>query len=454
VVQAIIDKQRKFFQTNATRTLDFRIQQLKLLKKMLKSNEDDLLDALKIDLGKSRFEGFVSELAMVYQEIDLAKRRLRRWMKPRCVPSTLFTFPGKSKIYPEPYGVVLIVSPWNYPVQLTFVPLVSAIAAGNTAFVKLSHACEHTTQLLKKIIMETFPSDYIHATEQHQDGNQLLIDHRFDYVFFTGSPTIGKLVMAHCAKHLTPLTLELGGKSPCIVDETADLKIAAKRIVFGKVINSGQTCVAPDYVLAQRSIRDRLVKEITIAYQTFFPRGVESEDHPSIINDHHWNRLVGLLGGQKNIVAMEGSCECRKRPLTLIFDPPLDSPLMKEEIFGPLLPILVFDSLEEAFSIIRSIEKPLALYCFSKRRTTIDTVISSLSFGGGAINDTVLHVANHHLPFGGIGNSGMGAYHGKKGFDTFTHLKAILHSVNWIDPGFKYPPFNQKMLTFLKRIVK
>jgi aldehyde dehydrogenase (NAD+) len=450
----VIQKQKAYFMQGQTRNVQFRKKQLRKLFSMVEQQEKEFIHALYQDLGKSEYEAYVTEIAMIYEEIKYALKHINQWAKPKKVQSSIATIPGKSRILYEPFGTVLIVSPWNYPVQLTLVPLVSAIAAGNTAVIKVSSTSSRVATLLKKVVNETFPEEYIYITEASQDEEGMLISQSFDYIFFTGSSTVGKLVMTEAAKRLIPVTLELGGKSPCIVDETANLKVAAKRILFGKVLNSGQTCVAPDYLLVSRSVKDALIEELKARLLEFYPDGIKSNTHPKIITSYHLERLAELLQGQTVIRGGSFDTQTQKMDLAFVDEPSLDSAVMKEEIFGPILPIFAFDTLDQAINIIHRYEKPLALYYFSKDKKRIQTVLSNVRFGGGAINDTILHLSNLHMPFGGVGQSGMGSYHGQYGFESFSHRKSMLFNQNLIDLSLKYPPFEKRNFKIIKRLMK
>jgi len=447
--------QRKYFQTGTTLPYAFRVRQLKTLYRALKEREDAILEALQQDLGKAPFESYATELAMVYGELKHTLRHLRGWMGEQRMATPVYSLGGRSYRHPEPLGVVLIMAPWNYPFQLTVLPLVAAMAAGNCAVLKPSRYAPHTSAVLADLLRTYFPTEYIALFEGGREVNAALLDIRFDHVFFTGSVRVGKIVMAAAAKHLTPVTLELGGKSPCLVDRTADLAKTAERIIWGKAVNAGQTCVAPDYVLVHRAVKDELITTMQQAIGKFFGENpLASPDYGRIIHAEAFDRLTGWLAAEKERIIAGGRSDRRqlKIELTLVDNPPLDSPLMTEEIFGPILPVLPYTDLEEAVAVIRSREKPLALYLFTTDPKLEQWVVDHLSYGGGCINDTVMHVANYHLPFGGVGASGIGAYHGKKGFETFSHSKSILRQTFAFDLPFRYPPYKDK-LKFLKRLL-
>ncbi|HEY8392701.1 MAG TPA: aldehyde dehydrogenase [Capillibacterium sp.] len=447
--------QRKFFQTGATLPYAFRVKQLKTLYRAIKEREDLILEALRQDLGKAPFESYATELSMVYGEIKHTLKHLRSWMREQRVPTPVYSLGGRSYLHREPLGVVLIMAPWNYPFQLTVTPLVAAIAAGNCAVLKPSRYARQTSAVLAELIGASFSPEYIALFEGGREVNATLLDLKFDHIFFTGSVRVGKIVMAAAAKHLTPVTLELGGKSPCLVDRTADPVKTAERIIWGKAVNAGQTCVAPDYVLVHRAIKEELIAALQRAIHKFFGENpLASPDYGRIIHAEAFDRLTGWLAAeQERIIAGGGSDRSQlKIELTLVDNPALDSPLMTEEIFGPILPILAYDDLMEAVSLIRSREKPLALYLFTKDPKLEAWVVHNLSYGGGCVNDTVMHVANYHLPFGGVGASGIGAYHGKRGFETFSHAKSILKQTFAFDLPFRYAPYKNK-LKFLRRLL-
>ena len=449
----IMQNHRTFFKTGETKELSFRLNGLKKLQNALKNHEKEILDALKKDLNKSEFEGYETELGLVYEELQSTIRQLPKWAKKKRVKTPLMHFLSSSFVYPEPYGTVLILSPWNYPFQLVMIPLIGALAAGNCCVVKPSEYSFHTSEIIEKIIREVFRADYVSVIRGGRAENQLLLEQKFDYIFFTGSPTVGHLVMEKAAKNLTPITLELGGKSPCIVEQTANLSLAAKRIVWGKYLNAGQTCIAPDYLFVHHSVKTALIEELKKNIANFYGDTPESnEDYPKIINQKHFERLIGLM--KEGNILFGGNINQKTRQIapTLIDGISPDSPIMQEEIFGPLLPILTFETMEEVCDFVSSRPKPLALYLFTTENDVIEHTMKELSFGGGCINDTITHIANPFLPFGGVGQSGMGQYHGKRSFDTFTHQKAVLKKSNWVDVWLRYPPFKNH-LDLLRKIM-
>ena len=431
-IQKILENQRNYFNTGATRTLDFRIEKLRILKKSIVKNEKQILKALWIDLHKSEFEAYATEIGIILDEINFAIKHLKSWSKTKKVRSTITNFLSSSYIYSEPYGISLIISPWNYPFQLLMAPLIGSIAAGNCAMLKPSENSPSTTEVIIKIIKESFCEEFISVVEPYggKETTESLLKEEFNYIFFTGSVPVGKIVMEAASKYLTPVTLELGGKSPCIVDKDADIKLAAKRIAWGKFLNAGQTCVAPDYVLVHQSVKDKLLIEITGYIKEFFGENpINSNDFPRIINERQFDRLVGLLD-KGNIVTGGGHNKIEKYIApTIIDDVNWKDPIMLDEIFGPILPILEFGDLEQVIEMVNSRPKPLALYFFSTNRKNQERIIERISYGGGCINDTIMHVASPYLPFGGVGASGMTAYHGKMSYDVFSHKKSVTKKV-------------------------
>ncbi|WP_074936436.1 aldehyde dehydrogenase [Algibacter lectus] len=450
----IIVKQKEYFKSGKTKSVAFRISILKALKEELEANEQAVFNALKLDFKKSEFETYLSEYSMVMSQLNLVIKKLKKWAKPQRVSSSLLLFPASSFIYKEPYGSVLIISPWNYPFILALEPLILAIAAGNTVVLKPSELTENTSRLISNLVKNVFPEGLVTSIEGGVDVATALLNQRWDYIFFTGSVSVGKIIAQAAAKHLTPVTLELGGKSPCIIDDTVDLKLTAKRVVWGKFLNAGQTCIAPDYILVKKQIKadftKALIEEIKQAYGNDIKA---SEDFPRIINRKNTQRLANMLN--QETISFGGEIDettCYIAP-TLLDNPDLDSPVMQEEIFGPILPILTFETEQDIESVISKYEKPLAFYVFSNSKAFSKGLIERFSFGGGVINDTLMHFGNDKLPFGGVGFSGMGNYHGKFGFDTFSHHKAIVNRKNWIDPPVRYAPYQGK-LKWLKLFFK
>lgn len=452
-IESIVARQREYFESGATRPLAFRTEALRKLQKALVDNEALIEKAMKSDLNKSPFETYMSETGIVLDEIRYHLKHLPRWTKNKSVKTPMSQFHAKSFVVSEPYGVALIMSPWNYPVQLCLEPLVGAISGGNCAVVKPSAYAPATSGALAKIIGEAFPQQYIAVVEGGREENSALLSEVFDYIFFTGSVAVGKLVMAAAAKNLTPVTLELGGKSPVIVDETANLRLAAKRIAFGKVLNSGQTCVEPDYLFIHKSAKDRFIEEYKKALKEFFPTGDMSE-MPVIISEKHFKRAIRLLEGEKAVIG--GGIDPARRFIepTVLVDITPDSPVMQEEIFAPILPLMTYTSLDECISFIRSRPRPLALYLFTESKAVENRIFDTCSFGGGCVNDTIIHLVTPHMGFGGVGYSGMGSYHGKLSFDTFTHYRSIVKKSTWIDMPMRYHPYLEKNLKLIRMLIK
>lgn len=447
--------QHLYFNTGKTRSITFRLHALERLKNGIVRMEKEILDALCQDLGKSAAEGYMTEIGMVLSEISHMQKYLRFYAAKKYVATPLAQFCAVSYKVPEPYGVVLVMSPWNYPFMLAMEPVVDAIAAGNTVVIKPSDYAPATSAVIAKLAAKCFRSEYIAVVTGGREVNQDLLEQKFDYIFFTGGKTVGHLVMEKAAAHLTPVTLELGGKSPCIVDSTADLKLAAKRIVFGKFLNVGQTCVAPDYLLVHQTVKNKLLKYICMEIREQL--GTDPMHHPEygrIVNEKHFKRLTGLLKDQKIVIGGESDEVHLKIAPTVVDKVTLSNPLMGEEIFGPILPVVTYKTREEAGKIIQANATPLALYLFTGSRKSKAYFMKNIRFGGGCINDTIIHLATSHMGFGGTGESGMGSYHGKDGFDTFSHYKSIVDKKTWIDLSIRYHPYNglkeQLMRLFLK----
>lgn len=423
-----------------------RKELLKKLLKVIQNREKEIEGALFKDFSKPPFETFITEFNYVISDLKHTIKQLNTWSKPKKVTPSLFNFPSSEFIYNEPYGKVLIISPWNYPFQLAICPLVAAIAAGNTVVLKPSEISYHTSELLSQIISEVFDVKEAIVILGGVELTQKELQKKWDYIFFTGSTRVGKIIALEAAKNLTPCTLELGGKSPCIVDETANIDIAAKRIVWGKFLNAGQTCVAPDYILVHATQKFDLVQKLKNEILQFYGENPqESPDFARIINKDHWNRLLDLIDKKKIIEGGIHDDWTRYLAPTLIDEPEMNDPIMQEEIFGPILPIISYSTFEDIEKVISQNEKPLALYVFSENKEFSETIIRKFTFGGGCVNDCIMHLVNHRLPFGGIGNSGMGAYHGKHGFDTFSHKKAIVKRGTSLDIPLRYAPYNKRM---------
>lgn len=457
-ITKLVQLQRTFFNTDVTKSISYRKKALIDLKHSLKNNESSIMQALTLDLGKCETESYMSEIMMVFNEINDMLKNLERLAKPIKVKSTLSTFPSKSKIYHEPYGVVLIMSPWNYPLQLCLLPLVGVIATGNCALICPSKESANVSRVLEKIINETFEKEYLHCVYETYpafDDYNLILAQKYDLIFFTGSHRVGKIVMRAAANHLTPVVLELGGKSPCIVDQTADIAVSAKRIIWGKLMNAGQTCVAPDYILVHKSIKEALVCALISNIKEMYGQNpLKNQSYAKIINQHHFHRLTAFIQPQDILFGGTFDLDTLKIAPTLLSTPNFDSEIMQEEIFGPLLPILTFESLDEVVGTLKQLERPLALYLFTTNKQNESQIIGGLSYGGGCINDTISHIINHNLPFGGVGASGMGAYHGKFSFETFSHKKSCLKKRTHSNSSAAYPPYTTKRLEFFRRITK
>lgn len=454
MIEAIVNSQKEFFKTGKTKNIDYRKQLLKQLLSELIKQENHITKALYDDFKKPEFESVISETAIVLQDLKRTIKNIDKWAKPKRVFPSLLNFPSSDYLYSEPYGSILIIAPWNYPYQLALAPLIGALAAGNTVVLKPSELTPNTSALLSKIIKNIFHQEFVTVVEGGVDTSTQLLNQVWDYIFFTGSVGVGKIVAKAAAPNLTPITLELGGKNPCIIDKTANLKLAAKRIVWGKFINAGQTCIAPDYILIDSTIKKKFYKvledEIISAYSK---NPQQSADFARIINEKNFNRLAEMLVDENCVIGGETNIEDLYISPTIIDEPRLDSKVMEDEIFGPILPVISFKNLDDINSIIRRYSKPLSLYVFSTNSAQAKQLIKQYSFGGGCINDTVIHFANHRLPFGGVGNSGIGAYHGKYTFDTFSHKKAIVKKGNWLDIPLRYAPYKGK-LKQLKSLLK
>ena len=451
-INSLVTRQRKYFQTGATLPVSVRITALRGLYTAIVKYENEIHDALKKDLGKSGFESYMCETGLVLEEISYMLKHIRRFAGEKRVRTPLSQFHSRSFKKPSPYGVTLIMSPWNYPFMLTLSPLVDALAAGNTAVVKPSAYSPNTSEILRKILSQCFDPQYVAVVTGGRAENTCLLREHFDYIFFTGSQTVGKEVMRNAAEYLTPVTLELGGKSPCIVDQTADIRLAARRIVFGKYLNCGQTCVAPDYIYCHRSVKDSLVKEIQRQIQLQYgEEPLHNPDYGKIINKKHFDRILGLIEEKKIVHGGNSDRDTLRIEPTVLDNVTFADPVMQEEIFGPLMPVLVFDNLDEAITRINAMPHPLALYFFTSDKAAAKDVTSRCGFGGGCINDTIIHLATTEMGFGGFGESGMGAYHGKTGFDTFSHYKSIVDKKTWIDLPMRYQPYrkmHEKMVRY------
>ncbi len=451
MMENLIAKQKTFFQSGATKPYAFRREQLLRLRTMLKENEQALLAALEKDLHKSAFEAYATEIGILLHSIEHTLKHLKRWMKDKKVKRPLFLRFAKAKVKSEPKGTVLIIGPYNYPLQLALEPLIGALAAGNTAIIKPSEFPAETEKLLKRLIGETFDSRIVAAVTGGVETTQTLLKQPFDHIFFTGSPRVGRIVYQAAAKHLTPVTLELGGKSPCFIDKSAKLAVAARRIIFGKTLNAGQTCIAPDYLLVDAQVKDDLVRHLINALQAFHPEPFESVGR--IINDKHFDRIVSLMEKEKIVHGGEHDKKSRYIAPTILDGVTFDDPIMQEEIFGPLLPIITYEDLDATLETLKNKPEPLALYVFSEDKRIARKVIDGLPFGNGAVNDTIFQVANPDLPFGGSGRSGIGRYHGKASFDTFSHQKSLMKRSTKVDPSIAYPPYTKKKMSLMRRLL-
>lgn len=451
VIERIIASQRDFFNTNATKPVSFRIAALKKLKCEIKRHEGKILDALYMDLGKSAAEAYMAEVAMVYGEIDTAISSVKKWSKPKRVGGTITTFPAMNYIYHEPYGVVLILAPWNYPFNLSLSPVIGALAAGNCVMLKSSKSSIHTANVIQRLINDAFDNKYLYCVNADSNYDDVL-DQIYDYIFFTGSPNVGKTIMKKASEHLTPVSLELGGKSPCFVDKEANIKMAAKRIIWGKCLNAGQTCISIDYVLVHQDVKDVLVEEMKKEIDKHYRNAQDSDSYPKIISQRHYERLLHLLSEEKNVLGGQHNAEKRKIAPALLTDTDFNKPVMQEEIFGPLLPIIAYTDINTAIHELKLREKPLACYVFSNNSKLAQKIIDEVSYGGGCVNDVITHISNHHLPFGGVGQSGMGCYHGRFGFETFSHKKGVVKNFTFIDLPLRYAPFNENKLNLLRKI--
>ena len=451
-IKEIVTTQRKYFQTGATLPIPFRIAALKKLYAVISECEKEIHTALRKDLGKSSFESYMCETGLVLEEISYLLKHIRKFAREKTVHTPLAQFHSHSYQKPSPYGVTLIMSPWNYPFMLTLSPLVDALAAGNTAVVKPSAYSPCTSDVILQILSQCFDPQYVAVVTGGRAENTCLLKEHFDYIFFTGSQSVGKKVMQSAAEHLTPVTLELGGKSPCIVDASANIRLAARRIVFGKYLNCGQTCVAPDYIYCHRSVKEKLIKEVQRQIQKQFGKQpLKNTNYGKIINEKHFDRILGLIDNAKVIHGGKSDRRTLRIEPTVMDNVTFADPVMQEEIFGPIMPILVFDHLDEVIRNINSRPHPLALYLFTSNKKAARQVTAHCGFGGGCINDTIIHLATTQMGFGGFGESGMGAYHGKTGFDTFSHYKSIVDKKTWLDLPMRYQPYrkiHKKMVRF------
>lgn len=454
-MENILNKQRDYFKSGATLPIENRLKALKTLKKVIKNKEKEILEAIKKDLGKSAMEAYMCEVGLSISEITYFEKNLKKFAKDKHVITPLTNFHSDSIIKYCPYGNVLIISPWNYPFLLTIEPLIDAIAAGNTVVLKPSAYSPNTSKIVEEIIKEAFIPEYVAVVTGGREQNKALLSMNFDYIFFTGSQEVGKEVLRKAAENLTPVSLELGGKSPCIIDETANINLTAKRLIFAKFLNCGQTCVAPDYIYCHESIKDKLIeamkKEVVLQYGE---RPLDNNDYGKIINEKHFNRLKNLIEEEKVVIGGKSNIDTLKIEPTVMQNITWEDKVMQEEIFGPILPILTFKNLEEVINIIEDKPHPLALYIFSNNKKNITKVTTNCRYGGGCVNDAVVHLATPEMPFGGVGASGMGSYHGKFGFETFSHKKSILDKKIWFDLPMRYQPYNKFFEKLLRLFLK
>lgn len=454
-IKDLVSRQRRYFLTGETLPVEARLEALKKLKKCIQEHEREINEALKADLGKSAFESYMCETGLVLSELSYMIKNTPSYAREQTVPTPIAQFSSRSYRKPSPYGVVLIMSPWNYPFLLSIDPLIDAIAAGNTAIVKPSTYSPNTSRVIEKILSQCFDRSHVAVVTGGRAENTCLLNEHFDYIFFTGSQHVGREVMEKASRYLTPVTLELGGKSPCIVEKSANLKLAARRIVFGKYLNCGQTCVAPDYIYCDREIKDELIRQIKKQIRKQYSASpLDNKNYGKIINEKHFSRILGLIDSQKVVHGGENNPDTLQIAPTVMDNVIFEDAVMQEEIFGPVLPVLTYDSLDEAIGKINSMAHPLALYIFTSDKSAAEKVTSRCSYGGGCVNDTIIHLATSEMGFGGFGESGMGAYHGKDGFDTFTHYKSIVNKKTWIDLPMRYQPYHKLNEKLLKKFLK
>ncbi|MBT5089455.1 MAG: aldehyde dehydrogenase [Flavobacteriales bacterium] len=454
-IAKIVTHQKKFFKSNATKEVNLRIGTLKRLKLILKENEDKLYTAIYTDFKKSKFETYLTELSLIYNELNDAIKNLKKWSKQKRVRTNLANFPAKSYIIPDSLGTILIISAWNYPYQLSLIPAISAIAAGNTVVIKPSEIPNNTSKILVELINANFDEKHLTVIEGGVETTTELLQQKWDKIFFTGSTNVGRIVYKAAAKNLTPVTLELGGKSPTFVLADCNIKITAKRIIWAKFLNAGQTCIAPDYLLVEDKIKDQLLLTLKKEIENAYPNNKEvQKNYVQIVNDQNFNRLKKLIPTEKVYHGGATNKENRSIAPTLLHNINFEDSIMEDEIFGPILPVIAFENLEDVIIKIKEREKPLSLYVYSKNKKIIKKILHEISFGGGAINESIVQISNPNLPFGGVGASGIGSYNSKAGFDTFTHYKSILHKTSWLEPNLKYTPFTELKMKILKFILE
>lgn len=452
-MQELVNKQRQFFNSNKTKDINFRIEQLKKLKKLLQENEQRMEEAIYADFSKSAFDNYSTEIALLYLEINDAVKKIKKWSSRKRVPTDLVNLPGRSYIMPEPLGVSLIIGAWNYPYQLSFAPAIAAIAAGNTVLLKPSELPANTSRLMAEIINSNFDSEFFMVIEGDVRETQQLLEQRFDKIFFTGSVPVGRIVYQAAAKHLTPVTLELGGKSPAFILDDKNLSMYVKRLVWAKFVNAGQTCIAPDYILIKRSLKDKFIQQLIaeIKKERF---SIENQNYVQIINEKNMKRLIGYINQDKVVYGGNYDMQTRIIEPTVMDEVSFDDVVMQEEIFGPILPVIPFDSLDVMIAEIKRREKPLSCYVFTQDKKLRDKIMHEVSFGGGCVNDAIMHISNNKLPFGGVGESGIGSYHGEYGFRTFSHYKSILDKPTWFEAGLKYFPHSVAKFNLMKKLLR
>ncbi|MFY0651360.1 MAG: aldehyde dehydrogenase [Cyclobacteriaceae bacterium] len=448
----LVQKQKEFFNSNKTKTVNFRIKQLKKLKSVVKAHEQDFYDAIYADFRKSEFDTYTTEISFIYRDIDEAIKNLPKWSRNKRVGTNLVNLPGKSYLMPEPMGATLIIGAWNYPFQLSIQPVIASMAAGNTVVLKPSEIPEACSAIMAKVINENFSTEYLSVVEGGVSQTTALLKEQWDKIFFTGSTAVGRIVYQAAAKNLTPVTLELGGKSPVIVDKNCDLKNSAKRIVWAKFLNSGQTCIAPDYILAHEDVEEKLLEHLKDFIEKF-DYSPDNKNYTNIINGQNYDRLVSLIDEEKVYVGGYRNPETNSLGPTVLRGISYEDKIMEDEIFGPILPVLSYNNLDNAISKIKEKPKPLAAYIFTNNREVKKKILKEVSFGGGEVNDALMHITNSHLPFGGVGPSGIGNYHGYFGFQTFSHFKSIIEKPFWGEPNFKYPPYTSGKLAWIKRLI-
>ncbi len=452
MMKQIIKEQRSFFNTGATKAISFRIEKLKKLEYILKQNQENLNEAIFADFGKSYFDSYTSEMALLFHDIKEAKRKLKKWSATKRVRTNLINFPAKSYIVPEPLGVALVIGAWNYPIQLSLAPVIAAIAAGNTVVLKPSELPSNTSAALAKMVNENFDSNFFKVVEGGVKETTELLNQKFDKVFFTGSVPVGKIVYQAAAKNLTPVTLELGGKSPAFFTESCNLKTSVKRMVWAKFLNAGQTCVAPDYIFVHRAIKDEFLKAIKQEIENA-KLSIENHNYVQIINEKNMHRLISLIDKEKVHYGGYYNIEERYMEPTIMTNVTFDDRIMQDEIFGPILPIIEYDNIDKAIAEVKARPKPLSCYVFTKDKQIKNKILNEVSFGGGGVNDALMHLANSKLPFGGVGDSGIGSYHGEYGFKAFSHFKSVLDKPTWIEPNLKYYPLSLRKLKLIKLIM-